>query len=395
MSESDDNMNKKISLGLALSLIAIASAVTFILTSFFSLQSFNKTVVDVSEKGKKYNSLQTLDTYVREHYLGDIDENELTDGILKGYISGLDDKYSKYLSEEEYLAEQNEDEGQLVGLGLTLEEDESGYIRISGMVQDSPVAEAGLRVGDIITLIDGVSVLSEGFDKSVEAMRGTEGSEIRLTVRRGGIDKDYTFTRRSMEVKTVTGEMLSEYVGCIKINSFKKNTPQQFMDTLERLTSNGVRALIFDVRDNGGGLIPALSDCLDPLLPEGVIATAEYKDGHSETIIYSDETMLDIPMVVLVNKNTASAAELFAASLRDFAGARLIGEKTYGKGVMQETTEFSKNGAVVLTVAKYKTALSDCYDGMGLAPDLIISNETEDVDDQYNKAVEIIYSLIS
>ena len=98
---------------------------------------------------------------------------------------------------------------------------------------------------------------------------------------------------------------------------------------------------------------------------------------------------------MLVNKNTASAAELFAASLRDFAGARLIGEKTYGKGVMQETTEFSKNGAVVLTVAKYKTALSDCYDGVGLAPDLIISNETEDVDDQYNKAVEIIYSLIS
>ena len=197
-------MNKKISLGLALSLIAIASAVTFILTSFFSLQSFNKTVVDVSEKGKKYNSLQTLDSYVREHYLGDIDENELNDGILKGYISGLGDKYSKYLSEEEYLTEQNEGAGQLVGLGLTLTEDESGYIRIAGMIQDSPVAEAGLRVGDIITLIDGVSVLSEGFDESVEAMRGTEGSEIRLTVRRGGVDKDYTFTRRSIEEISVT-----------------------------------------------------------------------------------------------------------------------------------------------------------------------------------------------
>ena len=129
MSESDDNMNRKISLGFALSLIAIASAVTFILTSFFSLQSFNKTVVDVNEKGKKYNSLQTLDSYVRENYLGDIDENKLSDGILKGYISGLDDKYSKYLTQEEYLAEQNEDEGQLIGLGLTLDEDESGYIR--------------------------------------------------------------------------------------------------------------------------------------------------------------------------------------------------------------------------------------------------------------------------
>ncbi|MBO4494130.1 MAG: PDZ domain-containing protein [Ruminococcus sp.] len=387
-------MNKKISLGLALSLIAIASAVTFILTSFFSLQSFNKTVVDVSEKGKKYNSLQTLDSYVREHYLGDIDENEINDGILKGYISGLGDKYSKYLTEEEYLTEQNEGAGQLIGLGLTLMEDESGYIRIAGMIQDSPVAEAGLREGDIITLIDGVSVLSVGFDESVEAMRGTEGSEIRLTVRRGGVDKDYTFTRRSIEEISVTGEMISEYVGYIKVTGFKKNTPQQFMNALERLTSNGVRALIFDVRDNGGGIVPSLSECLDPLLPEGVIATAEYKDGHSETIVYSDDTMLDIPMVVLVNKNTASAAELFAASLRDFAGAYLIGEKTYGKGVMQETTEFSKNGAVVLTVARYKTSLSDCYDGVGIAPDLTLANENPETDDQKNKAVDIAYSLI-
>ena len=387
-------MNRKISLGLAVSLIAIASAVTFILTSFFSLQSFNKKVVDVNEKGKKYNSLQTLDSYVRENYLGDIDENKLSAGILKGYISGLDDKYSKYLTEEEYLAEQNDDEGQLIGLGLTLNEDENGYIRIADIMHDSPVAEAGIRSGDIITLIDGVSVLSVGFDASIEALRGTEGSEIRLTVRRGGVDKDYTFSRRSIESLTVTGEMLDERVGYIKVSAFKKNTPQKFVDTLERLTSNGAKSLIFDVRDNAGGNIEMLSSCLDPLLPEGVIATADYKDGHSETLIYSDENKLDIPMVVLVNKNTASAAELFAASLRDFSNAVLIGEKTYGKGVMQKTTEFSKNGAVVLTVAKYQTSVSKCYDGIGLAPDISISNESEDYDDQYSKAVEIAHNLI-
>ncbi len=387
-------MNRKISLGLALSLIAIASAVTFILTSFFSLQSFNKTVVDVNEKSKKYNSLQTLDSYVRENYLGDIDENKLSDGILKGYISGLDDKYSKFLTEEEYLAEQNEDQGQLIGLGLTLSEDESGYIRIAEITKDSPVSDAGIKAGDIITLIDGVSVLSEGFDESVEALRGTEGSEIRLTVRRGGIDKDYTFSRRSIEVESVTGEMLDEYVGFIRIKSFKKNTPQKFVETLERLTSNGARSLIFDVRDNAGGSIEVLSDCVDPLLPEGVIATAEYKDGHSETLIYSDENKLEIPMVVLVNTNTASAAELFAASLRDFSDAVLIGENTYGKGVMQKTTEFSKNGAVVLTVAKYQTSVSKCYDGIGLSPDISIANENEEQDDQYYKAVEIAHNLI-
>ncbi len=383
-------MNKKISLGLALSLIAIASAVTFILTSFFSLQSFNTKVVDVNEKAKKYNALQSLDTYVRENFLGDIDEKTLSDGILKGYISGLDDKYSKFLSEDEYLAEQSEDEGQLIGLGLTLDEDESGYIRIAKIMNESPVEEAGLRVGDIITIIDGVDVLQAGFDESVEAMRGIEGSEIRLTVRRGGIDSDYTFTRRSMEVITVSGKMLNDMIGCITITNFKKNTPQQFLDTLERLTSNGAKALIFDVRDNSGGMVDVLSNCLDPLLPEGVIATAEYKDGHSETLIYSDETNLDIPIAVIVNKNTASAAELFAASLRDFGGAKLVGEKTFGKGVMQKTTEFSNGGAVVLTVAKYKTAVSECYDGVGLTPDVAAENSSENFDMQLQAAVDTI-----
>ncbi|SEH48268.1 carboxyl-terminal processing protease [Ruminococcus flavefaciens] len=387
-------MNKKISLGLALSLIAIASAVTFILTSFFSLQSFNKKVVDVNEKSKKYNSLQVLDSYVRENYLGDINENELSDGILKGYISGLDDKYSKYLTEEEYLSEQNEDEGQLVGLGLSLSEDDNGYIRIEEIMQDSPVVDAGLQVGDIITLIDGVDVRSAGFEESVESMRGTEGSEIKLTIRRDGIDKDYTFTRRSIEMITVSGEMLNETVGYIKIKSFKKNTPQQFIDTLERLTSNGAKAIVFDVRDNGGGIVDSLSDCVDPLLPEGVIATAEYKDGHSETLVYSDATELDIPMVVLVNNNTASAAELFAASLRDFGGAVLVGERTFGKGVMQQTTEFDKKGAVVLTVAKYKTTVSECYDGIGLTPDYTVENTFEEYDEQKNRAVDAALSLL-
>ena len=131
-------MNKKISLGLALSLIAISVAVTFILTSFFSLQSFNKKVVNVNDKARRYDSLESLDTFVRDNYFGEIDERDLSDGILKGYVDGLDDKYSRYLTEEEYINEMSEEAGQLVGLGLTLSEDESGYVRIDGILQDSP-----------------------------------------------------------------------------------------------------------------------------------------------------------------------------------------------------------------------------------------------------------------
>ena len=384
-------MNKKISLGLALSLIAIASAVTSILTSFFSLQSFNEKVVDVNEKAKKYSSLQVLDSYVRENYLGDIDEEELSSGILKGYVEGIDDKYSRFLTAEEYQNELSSDSGELVGLGLTLTEDESGYIRIAEIYQDSPVSESDLVVGDIITYVDGNDVLVTGFDESIEAMKGQEGTEITITVRRDGIDKDMVFVRRSMELTSVTGEMLSGYIGYIKITSFKKNTPDQFIETLERLNSNGAKAFIFDLRDNGGGLVSALEECVDPLLPEGIVATAEYKDGHSETLVYSDESELNLPMIVLVNDKTASAGELFAASLKDFGKAQLVGIQTFGKGVMQQTTEFEDGSAVVLTVAEYKTAYSECYDGIGLVPDYVVENEEDsETDFQYNKAVEII-----
>ncbi|MBR4362398.1 MAG: PDZ domain-containing protein [Ruminococcus sp.] len=383
-------MNKKISLGLALSLIAVSMAVTFILTSFFSLQSFNRKVVDVNEKSKKYTSLQVLDSYVRENYFGDIDESALSDGIMKGYVSGVGDKYSRYLTAAEYLTEKNENSGELVGLGLTLAEDASGYMRISEILEDSPAFDSGLLTGDIITAIDGLDVKEAGFSEGMDAMRGTEGSPITLTVRRDGKSDDYTFIRRSIEVKTVKAEMLGSQIGYIKITGFKQNTPDQFISALERLTANGATSLIFDLRDNSGGLVTALQECIDPLLPEGIIATAEYKDGHTETIVYSDDSELDLPMVTIVNENTASAAELFAAALRDFGKAPIVGSQTYGKGVLQETNEMDNGGAVILTVAEYKTANSDCYDGIGLTPDYQVENEDENVDAQYNKAVEIL-----
>lgn len=387
-------MNKKISLGLALSLIAVSIAVTFILTSFFSLQSFNTKVMDVNEKGKKYEALQSLDTIVRESYLGDINEQTLEDGILKGYVQGIDDKYSRYLTEEEYLTELNENSGTLVGLGLTITEDESGYIRISEIISSSPAADSGLLKNDLITTIDGIDVKEVGFSEAADAMKGTEGSTVTLIVRRDGKDTEYTFTRRSIVVETVEAEMLGNLIGYIKINNFKENTPEQFIEALERLTVNGARAIIFDLRGNGGGLVSALEECLDPLLPEGIIATSEYKDGHTETLIYSDSSELNLPMAVIVDRQTASAAELFSASLRDFGKAVIVGEQTYGKGVMQDITELDDGGALILTVAEYKTVYSECYDGIGITPDYPIENSDDGIDMQYNKAVEVIQQMM-
>ncbi|MDE6784969.1 MAG: PDZ domain-containing protein [Ruminococcus sp.] len=386
-------MNKKISLGLALSLIAVSIAVTFILTSFFSLQSFNEKVADVNEKAKKYSDLQEIDTIVRNDYFGEINEQYLEDEMLKGYVSGLDDKYSRYLTAEEYLSEKNENSGTLVGLGIVVEEDESGYIRIADIYNSSPASDSGLMEDDLIITVDGINTKKIGTDEALNLIKGTEGSDVSMTIRRNGVDTEYKFTRRAVTLDTVESEMLGNYIGYIKISGFKENTPDQFIDALERLTANGAKSLIFDLRDNGGGLVSALEKCLDPLLPEGTVATAEYKDGSVKALVQSDASELDIPMSGIGHENNASAAELFSASLRDFGKASLVGSQTYGKGVMQDIREFSNGTALILTVAEYKTAFSPCYNGIGLTPDYPVENEEDGIDAQYNKAVEILLAF--
>ncbi|MBE6865269.1 MAG: PDZ domain-containing protein [Ruminococcus flavefaciens] len=384
-------MNKKITLGIALSLVAIACAVTFILTSFFTLQSFNKKIVDVNEKSKKYNALNDLEIQVRDNYYGSIDQEGADKGILKGYIAGIGDPYSKYLTADEYAAQLDLEKGEQIGLGLTLANDASGYIKIADILPDSPAENEGLAPGDVIVAIDNKDVLTIGFDESVASMEGTEGSSLKLTIRRDGVDTDYTFIRRSIEIQSVTGEMLNGFVGYIQIKGFRKNTPDQFLDVLGRLNANGAKAFVFDLRDNSDGLMDALEECLDPLLPEGVIATASYKDGHTDTLVYSDENMIDTPMVVLVNKQTSCAAELFAASLRDFRSAKIIGVKTAGKGVIQDTIRFDDGGALIITVAECSTTQSVTFNETGIVPDTIIENNESDPlagDSQYLAAVE-------
>ena len=377
-------MKKKVSLALTINLIVIASSVTFILTYLFGLENYGK-------KGKKYDELQALDSYVRQNFYGDINENELNDGILKGYVSGLNDRYSRYLSADDYADEKSENAGEMTGLGFTLKKNENGYIRVAEVMPDSPVSETDIRPDDLIVAVNGKDVIKTGFEESIDAMAATE--QITFTVRRDNTDKDYTLTRRHIDVTTVMGEMLENHVGYIKISGFKENTPEQFEEIFEKLKKDGAKGILFDVRENGGGLLTSLEKCLDPLLPEGIIATAEYSDGHTETIVESDKEETNLPVVVLVNEHTASAAELFAASLRDFGKAELVGVQTYGKGVMQTTTEFTNSDAVVLTIAEYKTSVSECYDGVGLTPDYIVENE--DTDEQYNKAVELINSKIN
>lgn len=363
-------MNKKISLGLAISLAAIAAALSFILTSAFSLKSFNEKITEVANMAETYKRLDDVDTYVREHYYTDINEEDVMNGLLKGYVSGLNDKYARYSTPEEFQELLREDEGLINGIGISVIKEESGYMCITEIAEDSPAGKTALQVGDIIVAVDGENVLTLGYGEAVKKVRGTTGTEVKLTIRRDGVDQDITMMRQELVVKTVSSEMLSGNIGYIRVTAFRSNTVEQFQTALDSLVQDGATGLIFDMRDNHGGLVSSVSGCLDPLLPAGDVAYALYKDGTTESIITSDEAELDLPMAVLVNQNSASAAEIFPSALRDFGKAKLYGTTTFGKGIMQDTIALDDGGGLTITVARYRTAKSECYHGIGLTPDV-------------------------
>ncbi|MDE6731064.1 MAG: S41 family peptidase [Oscillospiraceae bacterium] len=333
------------------------------------------TLLFVRKNFSKYTRLEELDAYIQKNYyldLNDEDQEKMMDYMLKGYVAGLGDKYSQYLTPEEYNEFLTKESGKTVGIGVTVIQGEDGYPEILEVQENSPAQTAGLQVGDVITAVDGIDILEAGYTESIANIKGEEHSSVMITILRENSTENYEVIRETFDVATAKGEMLADQIGYIRITNFRENTVEQFLSALEELKNAGAKGFIFDVRDNGGGLLNSLEKMVDPLLPEGVIATATYHGGRTETVVKSDPEELNLPMVVLVNGNSASAAELFSASLRDFKQAKLVGTQTYGKGVMQVTARTDDGGGLSLTVATYQTSRSECYQGVGLEPDVIV-----------------------
>lgn len=325
--------------------------------------------------------LKNLEQIVESDYYKKVDKEKLMDSAMKGYTNGLEDPYSGYLTSGEYQQWQSNEAGVSVGIGVTvtLTGDGSG-LQVVSVEDPSPAKLAGLQADDVITGVDGEKVVDLGYQEAVNRVRGEAGSSVELTVQRGETEWKKTVQRQEMEVISAYGVMLENQIGYIRIASFKENTVEQFQTALQNLLKNGAKALVFDVREDGGGLVVALEKVIDPLLPEGDIATATYNNGETKLLVHSDANELQLPMMVLVNGNTASAAELFTASLKDFGKAEVIGEQTFGKGIMQNTVEMKDGGAVTLTVATYQTTRGECYHGVGITPDVVIKEDYETID---------------
>lgn len=394
-------MEKKISIKSAAVIAGAVAVITFSVTSFWAFQICNDSVAMLRKKAKSIEDIYTVDQYIDEKYYGEYDEEKIVDSSLKAMVAALDDKYSAYMTPDEYEQNLLDAKGSISGIGIVVNLTEENEIKIVDVNEDGPAKEAGLKIDDVITAIDGNNVSEMEYADAVNLVRGETGTEVTLTIKRGTQQLDFTMTREEIVSQSVTSRMLENDIAYIRITGFKENTSYQYNVELKKCLEDGAKAIIFDLRNNGGGLVSACSDCLDPLLPEGDIAIAEFKDGSSEVICKSDDLELDLPMAVLVNENSASAAELFAAALRDFDKAVLVGKNTFGKGIMQNTYNLDNGGGIRLTVAKYRTVKSECYHGVGLAPDYeadipekyaqtSIEDIPENEDTQLQKAIEVL-----
>ena len=398
-------MNRKISLGAAITLAIMFSTVTFIITMIYSRNAFDSMVFNIKERETMYSKLSEVDRLVRQRYYNRIDEDTLGEELIKGYVAGIEDKYGAYMTAEQYSELQSGYQGKTVDIGLIISQHSEGYILIDGVYDDSPASLSELMAGDLIVKVDDINVSFETYEEAVLALKGDPGTTVNLTVRRENVDTLYTITRRKVDVPSVYGEMIEGNIAKLKITEFNDNTPDQFFKIFTHLRTEGASGFIFDLRNNSGGTVESVCRILDTLLPEGPIVSALYKGSSEPEVLFSsDEDSIDSPMVVVINSKTASAAELFAQALRDYNKARLVGTTSYGKGSMQEIHKLSDGSAIDITVALYTPPFSGNFEGIGVKPDfdIRISPDMEKIldeldhnsDPQLKKAVEVVSAEI-
>lgn len=315
--------------------------------------------------------LREIDHIVTRNYVGEMDTDKIGDYAATGYISALDDRWSYYMPQEEYEESTLRSNGQVYGIGVSVSQTEK-QIRVRLVYADSPAAKAGIEKGDYIIGAEDLTTEADGAAAVVAAIgaNGAEGT-VRVQVKKGadGTVQTHELERALVSQTLIESEMLQNNTGYIRIESFSASVDDQFGTALETLTANGAKQLIIDVRHNGGGRVEEMSKILDRLLGEGTIITLRQKDG-TETVYTSDEAHSELPLAVLVDENSYSAAEFFAAALQEYDRATIIGAHTTGKGRAQRTYELSDGSAVHLSVEQYFTPKGNNLGDKGIAPDV-------------------------
>ncbi|MBP3923050.1 MAG: PDZ domain-containing protein [Ruminiclostridium sp.] len=396
-------MNKKVSLGVAISLVAVACAITFVLTMTVSLNMYNSMVTGVQERETINAKIKEIDTFVRGSSIYDMDETDVLNGIMDGYISGLEDKYARYYTTSEYYKKQQRDSGEIIGIGVETVI-EGDYLKVTEVYENSAAEVAEIRKDYVITKVNNRDILNIGAQQAQKQLEGEEGTKVTITTKApDGTENTVTLVRQVIELQSVKGAMVEGYA-YIKISTFNALTDDQFTRLIDKYESQSVLGYIFDLRNVSEGDIAPLQNILSRIMPKATVAKKVLSDGSEEEILITDGSgEIKKPMAVIVNNTTACAAELFAVALRDFSGAAIVGSVTAGKAELQTVRSFKDGSAVSISTALVYPLNSESFHNSGLKPGYIIDITQQQemaikfadptTDPQLQKAVEAVASL--
>lgn len=408
--EPDEKPRRTVPLFIAVIGMLIAAVLTCQITFLAVRMKYAAKLAEVQAGQTDNQKLSEIDDIYRKYYIGEIDDDKLGDGLIEGYIYGVGDKYGNYMTADEYKDYVNSLNSQLdggIGVSATHNTDYNA-IEILRVYEGTPADEGGILEGDLIISVDGVSVSEAGYETSINSIRGEKGQSVTLTLRRGenyAEELTVTLVRASITIQTVSYKVIDN-IGVISISNFYSDTADGLKTAVEAVKAAGCDRLIFDVRYNSGGLLTSIEAVLDYLLPEGTVVRVVDAQGN-ETRYSSDSSFIDMPMTVLVNGSTASAAELFTSALMEYAKAgkadvTVIGTQTYGKGTVTRPYSLSDGSVVYISYALYYPADSESnFEGVGITPDIVLELSEEaqkinfykltlETDNQLRRAVEVI-----
>ena len=382
--------------------IIATAIVTFIITTVWiyssaTLTSTETAIGNAAKSSSLSAKLSVIRNKIDQEYIGEINENDLIEGAIKGYVAGLNDEYTEYLPAKDMTSLTEDIEGEFVGIGVYITKDTTNnLILVYGTIPNSPAESAGLKTGDVITSVDGVECNGDDYDTITNSIKGKEGTKVKLGILRDGKELSYEIERKTVEVKHVEYQKLEKNIGYINISSFEGDVSTQFEEAYDKLESQGVESLIIDIRNNGGGIVSESLQIAEMLTDKGQTLLIESdKNGEEEIIKSEKDKTITMPVVLLINEYSASASEILAGILKEnVENATLIGNTTYGKGVIQTVYPLTDGSGIKITTNEYFTPNHNTINKVGVEPDikvddyLFLGTLDLDNDTQLKRAIE-------
>lgn len=360
-------------------LVVLVAFVTFIITTIGFYQYFTN-----SDNGRKYmitssskqgddisKAISQYKSVIEKYFLGDVDENKLKEGAIKGYIEGLEDPYTEYISKEDMEDYMQDTMGNFVGIGIYMVKDEnSNRVKVLAPIKNSPAEKAGVLTGDLIISVDGTEYTADEMSVAAAKIKGEEGSTVSLKLLRGEQYLDFKIKREKIVVNPVEGKVLQNHIGYIEFTSFDEDTANAFKSKFEELQKQGIQSLIIDLRNNGGGIVDEALEIADYFADKDSVLLYEVDKYNNEEVEKAKTNpIINMPVVILTNENTASSSEILAGALKDLGKAKIVGTKTYGKGVIQSLLTLPDGSGIKITSEEYLTPNKTKINKVGIEPD--------------------------